>query len=194
MTKLLPVKIEDDGPVPMDVHHSSLDFDDMPKRGEVSSTIRTMNKKIRQLTEEKDERSVTVHTRQDVIDRLEEEIEEKKKESVSWQVFAQDQSAAIQKLKEDKKFTMQEEQDAKNQSEKLRDEIDENETKIGQLNIQINTLEQKVEKTKDDFENQKNFTVAANRQILVLQDRLAEDLKGQVEQDSSLWESSCISV
>ena len=188
VTKLLPVKIEEDSPVPMEVDYSSLDFDDMPKPGEVSSTIRAMNKKIRQLTEEKDELSVTVHIRQDVIDRLEEEIEEKKKESISWQVFAQDQSAAIEKLKEDKKFAVQEEQDTKTQCEKLRDEIDENDTKIGQLNVQINTLEQKVEKAKNDLETQKNLTVTANRQVLILQDRLAERQKQIEEQRQKISE------
>lgn len=123
VTQFVPVGVEDEGPSPMDVDYSQLDYDDMQRPTE--ATIRAMNKKIRQLTEEKDELSVTIHVRQDVIDRLEEQLEEKKKESASWEQFAHDQSDAIDKLKDDKRFANNEEQHAKERCAKLQEEIDE---------------------------------------------------------------------
>ena len=174
VTKLMPVKIEEDLPVPMDVDFSQMDFDDTSKPTEVNAAIRAMNKKIRQLTDEKDELSVTIHVRQDVIDRLEVELAEKKAESESWHQFAKDQSAAIDQLKEDKHFATMEEQRAKEQVAKIQEEIDEQDEKIGQLNIKITSLNFGIEKAQEELATQKDLTVTSNRQILILQDRLSE--------------------
>ena len=161
--KPMKVKTEDDGDetMPMDVDETFMHGSDQPME------MRSAKRKLRVLEEDKQELEATITVKEDAIESLQKQLNEKTRESMEWEKVSKSLEQRLERLKGEKAGLADKES-------RRQDEIEELEEKIGKMYVENESLEKKLQAAKE--EKQKGFDLlnAANRQVLTLKDRVAE--------------------